>query len=88
MNTNHTAAPAVGPITADLFAALRAYETAYDRYYCAVTAMRNPATAGDREIGLTPTEQSAFDAARAFIQEQLQDRIMSWANATDPEEPM
>jgi hypothetical protein len=86
MNTNtNTPAPTISPITADLLAALRAYETAIDRYYSAVWPLRNPDTPDwEPGKGLTPEEQTAFDTARGIIEKQLQGRLAVWANSTDP----
>lgn len=82
-NTNtNTNTLAISPITANLLAALRAYEKAVDQYYCAVSAVRFPNS--DWPEGLTPEEQSAFDAGRNLIEAQIRERLIQWANTTTP----
>ena len=82
METTHTPAPTISPVTAALLAALRTYEQAVDNYYCAVSELR--ATSPDTWPELKPEEQSAFEAGRAVIYGKIQERLNLWANTTDP----
>ena len=82
METTHTPAPTISPVTAALLAALRTYEQAVDNYFCAVSELR--ATSPDTWPELKPEEQSAFEAGRAVIYGKIQERLNLWANTTDP----
>jgi len=75
-------APVIGPITANLLAALRSVEAAVDYYYSAVTALRNPKDDSFPERELTPEETEAFDAVRDLIGKQINQRLALWANTT------
>ena len=75
-------APVIGPITANLLAALRSLEAAVDYYYSAVTALRNPKDASFPERELTAEEAAAFDAVRDLIGQQINQRLALWANTT------
>ena len=77
-------APVIGPITANLLAALRSLEAAVDYYYSAVTAFRNPSDADWPVRELTPEETEAFDAVRDLIEKQIHQRLALWANTTVP----
>ena len=86
METTHTPAPTISPVTAALLAALRTYEQAVENYYCAVSELR--ATSPDTWPELKPEEQSAFDAGRAVIYGQIKERLEIWANTTTPGTPL
>lgn len=86
METTHTPAPTISPVTADLLAALRTYEQAVDLYFSAVLEKRphDPDTWPE----LKTEEQSAFDAGRAVIYGQIKEQLEIWANTTTPGAPL
>ena len=85
METTHTPAPTISPVTAALLAALRTYEQAVDNYYCAVSELR--ATSPDTWPELKPEEQSAFEAGRAVIYGKIQERPPARQLPPTPQRP-